>query len=86
MAITAQTAYEVAKQAMEVLEFYERFYASSEPYQQHRREVIALLRNRAENFKGGSQYGDYKFLMLLAAALEVSNKPGEYVPYGGASA
>jgi hypothetical protein len=86
VAATPQTAYEVVKQSIEVLEFFEQFYASSEPYQQKRQEVIALLRNRAEYFKSKSQYGDYKFLMLFAATLEVSNKPGEYVPYAGASA
>jgi len=86
MTTTVQTAHEVAKQAMEVLEFYRPFYASSEPYQQKHQEVIALLRNRAEWFKGQSKYNDYKFLMLFAATLEVSNKAGEYVPYPGASA
>lgn len=79
------TAYETVQHAIKVLEFYQQFYASSERYQVHRSEVIDLIRNRAEMFKD-MQHGDYKFLMLFAATLEVSNKPGEYVPYPGASA
>jgi len=86
MANAPQTGYEVAKQAMEVLDFYQRFYAGDRDYQQRLKEVIALLRNRAENFKGGPRWDEYKFLMLFAAALEVSNVPGEYVTPPGASA
>lgn len=86
MAISPQTPFELVKQSMEVLEFYRQFYASSELYQQKHQEVILLLRNRAEYFKGQSKHNDYKFLMLFAATLEVSNMAGEYVPYSGASA
>jgi len=80
------TGFEIAKEAMDVLTFYRSFYASGEQYQQHHQEVLALIRHRAEGFKGGPQYGDYKFLMLFAAALEVSNVSGEYVKPAGASA
>jgi hypothetical protein len=86
MAHSVQTGVEVAKQAMDVLDFYQLFYAGSAEYQQRHQEVIALLRNRAENFKGGPRYDEYKFLMLFAAALEISNLPGEYVKHPGASA
>lgn len=86
MADAVQSGAEVAKQAMEVLDFYQRFYASSQEYQQRLQEVLALLRNRAETFKRGPRYDEYKFLMLFAAALEVSNQPGEYVKPEGASA
>lgn len=80
------TGFEVAKDAMDVLQFYRTFYASSDEYQARLREVVALLRNRAETFKRGPQYGEYKFLMLFAATLEVSNMVGEYAPLPGASA
>lgn len=80
------TAFEIAKEAMAALEFYRVYYASSGAYQKHHNEVIALLRNRAESFKGGERYGDYKFLMLFAGTLEVANQAGEYAPLPGASA
>lgn len=80
------TGFEIAKQAMEVLDFYRTFYASGADYQKHHQEVLAMIRHRAEGFKGGPQYGEYKFLMLFAAALEVSNASGEYVQVPGSSA
>ena len=87
MTTTAQaTGFEIVKEAMAVLEFYRTYYASSEQYQQKLKEVIALLRNRAESLKNGKLFGEYKFIMMFAGTLEVTNQPGEYLPIAGASA
>lgn len=75
------TSLEVAKEAITVLEFYRTYYASSDAYQQRHIEVIALLRNRAETFKRVQDYGGYKFLMMFADTLAVSNRAGEYLPH-----
>jgi hypothetical protein len=84
---TAQaTGFEIVKEAMAVLEFYRGYYTSSGTYQERLHEVIALLRNRAETFQKGPNYGEYKFIMMFAAALEISNQPGEYLPVPNASA
>lgn len=80
------TGFDIAKEAMAALEFYRTYYASSTAYQERHNEVIALLRNRAERFKGGERHGEYKFIMMFAGVLEVTNRAGEYVPITGASA
>lgn len=75
----SRDAYDLVRQALTTLEFFEAAYASSEPYQVIRRQVIGYLRNRAES-AAKSNYGDAKFLYNFADTLEESNKPGAYVP------
>lgn len=74
-------AFSLARNAMTSLEMYRDYYASSEPYQKNFQEVLNILRTTAENaYTKGEQFGDKKFLMAFADALEIANKPGEYVP------
>lgn len=83
MTTTQATGFEIVKEAMTVLEFYRTYYASNDQYQQRLNEVIDLLRNRAESFKS-NQFCEYKFIMMFAGTLEVSNRPDEYLPITGA--
>lgn len=83
---TAQaTGFEIIKEAMTTLEFYQTYYASDAQYHQRLQEVIGLLRHRAQSFKGGHLHSEYKFLMMFAGTLEVNSRPGEYQPIPGAS-
>ncbi|PVX34997.1 hypothetical protein [Janthinobacterium sp. 78] len=69
----------LAAKAMETLEMYQTFYASSSEYQERLQEVLKLLRHRGASLLT-SEHASAKFLLAFADALEVSNLPGEYVP------
>jgi hypothetical protein len=86
MTTVQATGFEIVKEAMTTLEFYRTYYASSEQYVQRLNEVISLLRNRAERFKDGELHGEYKFIMMFAGTLEITSRPGAYLPITGASA
>jgi hypothetical protein len=45
----SKSAYEVAREAFTVLEFYSDHYASSEPFQQQKAQVAGMLRAKATN-------------------------------------
>ena len=73
-------AFDLACKAMSSLEIYRDFYASSEKYQYNFQEILNIIRFTAENsYTKSEQFGDKKFLLAFADALEVANKPGEYV-------
>lgn len=69
----------LAAKAMESLEMYRMFYASSNDYQLRFQDVLGLLRHRGEAMLL-TNYGQGKFLLAFSDALEVGNQPGEYVP------
>lgn len=74
--------FDLAVKAMTSLEMYSQLYASSDRYQKHISEVLSILRESAECtlVKTGGDAAKKKFLLAFADALEISNKPGEYVP------
>ncbi len=74
-------AFDLAREAMTSLEFFRGHYSSGDQYQQHFQQVLGMLRGGAANaFSKGEQYGDKKFLLAFADALEQANRSGEYVP------
>ncbi len=70
-------AFELASNAMTSLEIYRGIYFSGEEYQRNFQEMLGILRINANNFKN---YGDKKFLLEFADALESANKTGKYKP------
>jgi hypothetical protein len=74
-------AFGIAQEAMVSLEMFRDFYASGESYQENFQEVLKILRVTAQGTQA-ERYSDAKFLLAFADALEVANRPGEYVPLG----
>lgn len=66
----SKTAFEVAREALTVLEFYVDHYASSEPFQQRKAEVATMLRGKATN-EPQATYGR-RLLTDLADMIEKS--------------
>lgn len=80
MEIPVIDSFEYAKQAMASIEFFRKHYASGQQFQQHLTQITEILRGVAVNkFTSGDAYGDQKFLLSFADALEVANKAGPYV-------
>jgi len=74
--------FDFAVKAMGALEMYREMYQSGPEYGHELSHVLNTLRMRAETLtvKTGSDFADKKFLMAFADALEVADKPGEYIP------
>jgi hypothetical protein len=73
----AKSAYDVARDAMTTLEFFQVPYSSSEPYQRIFAEVLMTVRLAAGN---ANNHDGKKFLLGFADTLEHANQPGVYVP------
>lgn len=72
-------ALEVLRDVDGSLELYARHYASSVPYQNHKQEVIELLRSHANSlFRDHSKQLEKNILLAVADALELGHKP--YIP------
>lgn len=74
----AKSPYDVAREALAALEFFQTSYASGQDFQRVHAEIVAVLRAQAQNYN--SNIGAKKFLLGLADTLVDANKPGEYVP------
>lgn len=77
----AKSAYDVAREAMTALEFFQVPYSSGPEFRRIQEEVLFTVRNAARNAQArgdGQSNGDHKFLMMFADALEQSGKPGAY--------
>jgi hypothetical protein len=82
----SKSVFDVAREAMTVLEFFQVPYSSGVEYQRIHSEVLFTIRNAANNEQRqgtGNSNNNYKFLMMLADALEQSNKPGVYEDHFG---
>ena len=79
--------YDLAREAMTVLEFFQVPFSSGHEYQKIFQETLLTLRVAARNAQSrGDQTSntDHKFLMMFADTLEQSNKPGLYANHFGA--
>lgn len=65
---TTKQAFGYAREALTVLEFYSTLYASSDQFQEQRKQVVAGLRSHATNQAPGTM-GE-ALLLNLASALE----------------
>jgi hypothetical protein len=61
----SKSAYQVAREALSVLEFYSDSYGSSPVFQDERRRVAAELKTKAQEYPDGS--GGKELLLDLAA-------------------
>jgi len=77
----AKPVYDVAREALATLEFFQTTYSSGEEFQRVHAHVVGVLRAQAQNYN--SNIGDKKFLLGLADTLVEANKPGEYVSRQG---
>lgn len=64
----SKSPFEVAREALTVLEFYSDSYASSAAFQERKEEVVSMLRSKATNYPDPSQ--GRQMLINLAAAFE----------------
>ena len=72
------SAFEVAKAAMDAIELYRGHYSSGQPYQDRLNELLGIIRANAQ--RATIENDDQKFLLGFADALEEANKPGKYKP------
>lgn len=73
---TVGDRYDIANRVLGSLRFFSDHYASSQPYQEHLKQVVEMLRHQGKNASHGPLPG--KFLLGLADLLEEANRPGPW--------